>query len=177
MTSNKISSASSNSKYDTYNKKRVLKPVSFHAANEPDLLEKANQVNFGVWIKKLLSIFSVDEIKRQTEGDIESINSLDNKQDCPKVVDFEMHQPTEVESKQSARRKEIVNLIENNYEPFEIATMLKKGEIPISLTSIEKAIEEGYFDLEEYLESKGKKIVDVSTKEEIEQVYSQEYSW
>lgn len=49
-------------------------------------------------------------------------------------------------------------------------SLLKKGHYHLPATLVEKAIEEGFFDLDAYLESKGKKVVKIDEQHQ-EPVY------
>lgn len=88
--------------HQRYEDKRVSKPVSFNTEKHADLLNVVEKINFGVWVKHVLSSF------------------------------------TKLES----------DLLKNDL-----------NILPAIL--IEHALEAGNFDLDEYLLSKGKKIVDV----------------
>lgn len=60
-----------------------------------------------------------------------------------------------------------VKLILKAFNPYELKKLIK-GEITIPTSLIENAIENGQFDIEEYLESKGMKVVEAHVNSKVQ---------
>lgn len=128
----------------TYNNKRVIKPISFNTEKENSLLIVANKIkNLGRIVKNFLGTLDQEQI--------EKINNNESK-----LVLQDVHTTT---NSMNLKDEKLLNITKKSLSVFEQDIALHTGKLPVSIEAIENAIESGEFDLDEYLLSKGKKVV------------------